>query len=107
MLSLMACFHRAESMVVSEMAAVRTMAEIARAEKDLHHRSGRYASWSEWEGLHGYRFSVDVRGSGFTVRAEPVRYSVTGRRSFFLDESGAFHETWENRPARAGDRLVL
>lgn len=43
---------------------------------------------------HGYKFEVTVMGSHFQATAVPVEYGVTGRLSYFVDES---------RVIRAGD----
>lgn len=37
--------------------------------------------------LTGYHFNVRVTGRGFEATAEPERYGITGRRSFFVDDS--------------------
>ncbi len=37
--------------------------------------------------LTGYRFNVRVKSGGFEATAEPERYGITGKRSFFVDES--------------------
>ena len=37
--------------------------------------------------LNSYRFNVRVKRGGFEVTAEPERYGITGKRSFFVDES--------------------
>lgn len=58
----------------------------------------------------GYRFTytpgkVDTYGrvNTFTVSARPVKYGATGRRSFFVDESGWIRFTTEDRAATAAD----
>ena len=45
--------------------------------------------------LTGYRFNVRVKSGGFEATAEPERYGITGKRSFFVDES---------RVLRGGDK---
>ena len=37
--------------------------------------------------LAGYQFTVKVKPGGFEATAVPERFSVTGKRSFFVDES--------------------
>ncbi|MEW6125560.1 MAG: hypothetical protein AB1757_00740 [Acidobacteriota bacterium] len=41
--------------------------------------------------LTGYRFEVRVRPGGFEATAIPERYGVTGKRSFYVDESRQIH----------------
>lgn len=37
--------------------------------------------------LTGYRFEVQVRPGGFQLTAVPEKYGVTGKRSFYTDET--------------------
>ncbi|MBI3652852.1 MAG: hypothetical protein HY231_17650 [Acidobacteria bacterium] len=37
--------------------------------------------------LTGYRFAVKVKPGGFEATAVPERFGITGKRSFFVDES--------------------
>ena len=37
--------------------------------------------------LTGYRFNVRVKSGSFEATADPERYGITGKRSFFVDES--------------------
>jgi hypothetical protein len=47
-----------------------------------------------------------VGAARYTLRARPVVYRRTGRRSFLIDETGVIHATGENRPARVGDPAI-
>jgi hypothetical protein len=37
--------------------------------------------------LTGYRFDVQVRAGGFQLTAVPEKYGITGKRSFYTDET--------------------
>jgi hypothetical protein len=61
----------------------------------------------------GYRFTYtaappDAAGRVLTyeVVAEPLSYGISGRRSFFTDQSGAIRWTDEGRPATAHDPVM-
>jgi hypothetical protein len=41
--------------------------------------------------LTGYRFEVSVKPGGFEATAVPERYGITGRRSFYVDQSRQLH----------------
>ena len=57
--------------------------------------------------LTGYRFEVRVKPGGFEATAVPERFGVTGRRSFFVDESRIMHGTDKGGlPASASDPIV-
>ena len=58
---------------------------------------------------NGYKFTY-TPGSGafgqiasYTITAEPVEYGVSGKRSFYTDQSAVIRVTPDNRPANAGD----
>jgi len=58
---------------------------------------------------NGYKFTY-TPGPGqfgliisYTITAEPVEYGVTGKRSFYTDQSAVVRATTDNRPANAGD----
>lgn len=61
----------------------------------------------------GYRFTYvagepDANGkiTRYSVSARPSQFGKTGRRNFFMDESGAIHVRNDNRPATKADPLV-
>jgi hypothetical protein len=55
----------------------------------------------------GYRLSVSASGDKYTVVATPKEYGKTGRRSFFLDETGVIRGADHNgNPANASDPPV-
>lgn len=85
--------------VANEMAAMTRLQSIAMAEAQYQIDSGgQYATLEEliekkFVGdpsagkLTGYRFEVRVVENGFEATAVPVKYPITGRRSFFIDQS--------------------
>lgn len=57
---------------------------------------------------NGYVFTYTrtggvATGRSYTIRARPINYGVSGRRSFFTDESGVIRFTTEDRAATAAD----
>jgi hypothetical protein len=54
--------------------------------------------------LTGYRFEVKVKPGGFEVTAVPERYGITGKRSFYVDETRQLHGADKSGlPASASD----
>ena len=52
---------------------------------------------------YGYKFDVTISGTKFEATATPKEYGVTGRLSFFVDESGIVRGADHNgAPANAG-----
>jgi len=57
--------------------------------------------------LTGYRFEVKVKPGGFQITAVPEKYGVTGKRSFYLDETNVLHGAdRKGVPATASDPEV-
>ena len=55
----------------------------------------------------GYTFGYKLTSpTTYTVNARPIAWPYTGKRSFFMDQSGAVHATDENRPATAKDPIA-
>jgi hypothetical protein len=83
----------------NEMAAVARLRSIATAELQYQlDFGGSYATLDELiknrligdlseAKLNGYRFDVRVMPGRFEATAVPARFGITGRRSFFVDES--------------------
>lgn len=83
----------------NEMAAVARLRSIATAEMQYQLDSGgSYATMDELiknrligdlseAKLNGYRFDVRVTPGRFEATAVPVRFGITGKRSFYVDES--------------------
>ena len=56
---------------------------------------------------YGYAFSVTTSGSGFEVVAVPNEYGKTGKRSFFIDQSGVVRgDDHGGGPATVADKPV-
>src|SRR5262245_1563386 len=87
----------------NETAALARLRSIATAEQRYMLESGgEYATLDTLIGkriigdpdsgkLNNYRFSVRVKPGGFEATAEPVKYGVSGIRSFYIDESNVVH----------------
>jgi type II secretory pathway pseudopilin PulG len=99
----------ASRIAANEASAMMNMRTIHEAEQSYQSRRGEYgtltdlqqtllipselASGTKW----GYQYSVQVKESGifparFTVVAFPTKYGSSGRRSFFIDETGVLRE---------------
>ncbi|HWP43827.1 MAG TPA: hypothetical protein VNO14_11360 [Blastocatellia bacterium] len=86
--------------VANELAAMNRLRAIAKAEAMYHIESGgRYATLDDLISkglvndpsrgkLTGYKFAVRLKGTGFEATAVPERFGISGRRSFYIDESG-------------------
>lgn len=56
---------------------------------------------------HEYRFEVEVVGDKFEVSATPKSYGKTGRRSFYVDQTGTFRAAdRKGQPATSDDPAV-
>jgi hypothetical protein len=89
--------------VGNEMAAITRLRSIGIAETQYQIDSGgRYATLDELiaarlvgdpsEGkLTNYRFAVKIKPGGFEATAVPLKYGVSGKRSFYLDETRMMH----------------
>jgi hypothetical protein len=84
--------------VADELAAKARLMSIATAEAAYHAEHGTFATLEELvssrllgdptEGkLARYRFEVRVKSDGFEATAVPENYGVTGKQSFYLDET--------------------
>jgi Tfp pilus assembly protein PilE len=49
----------------------------------------------------GYKFRVDETATGYAIHAEPVKYKVTGSRSFYSDETMVLRQHLGPEPATA------
>lgn len=47
----------------------------------------------------GYVFTLTGTASGYTVSAVPKVFNSTGRRTFYLDQSGVVRQNWGQEPA--------
>ena len=83
----------------NELAAMSRLRSIDSAEASFMVESGgTYASLDELVNkgiigdpargkLTGYRFEVRVKPGGYEATAVPVQYGISGKRSFYIDES--------------------
>ena len=79
--------------------------------------NGSYGSLEELEATklvekemlsqYGYKFEVSASGAHFEVTATPVEYGKTGRRSFFIDQTGVVRgDDHSGAPATASDNPI-
>lgn len=103
----------------NEMAALARLQSIVTAEMSYQMESGgKYATLDELvekgaltspsKGkLTGYRMEVKVTPSGFAATAVPERFPMTGKRSFYVDESRTVHGADKGGlPASASDPAI-
>jgi len=50
---------------------------------------------------NGYRFTLALTPSGYSVNANPKVFGADGRRTFYLDQNGTLHQNWGQEPASA------
>src|SRR5205085_3293501 len=56
---------------------------------------------------YGYNFQITASGTGFEAVATPVEYGKTGKRSFFVDQTGVVRgDDHGGGPATSGDKPV-
>ncbi len=87
-------------LAANEIAAQARLRSISTAEMAYYAQDGgKYASLDELVQmgllndpsrgkLRGYRFDVRVKQNGFEATAVPENFGVTGRRSFYIDDTG-------------------
>jgi hypothetical protein len=105
--------------VGNELAAISRLRSIVTAEMALQvEGDGKYATLEELVAkgvmsnpsqgkLTGYRFAVRVKPGGFEATAVPETFGVTGRRSFYVDESSVMRAADKGGlPASASDPEV-
>jgi hypothetical protein len=111
-------------MNAQEMAAVAEMETINKVEIQYYSMFGNYASLTQLgpptqggaegpaaAGLlpaslvngssGGYNFTVTRTPNGYTVTAVPKSLLVTGRRTFYSDQTNVLHQNWGQEPATA------
>ncbi len=100
----------------NETAAMARLRAIAAAEAQYQVESaGEYGTLDQLIQKHyvndpssgkliGYRFEVQVKRGGFQATAVPEKAGVTGKRSFYLDETNVLHAAdKKGAPATASD----
>jgi len=102
---------------VNESVAISALQMIVQAEKEYKSGPGK-GSYGSLEVLvkqggfpremldkYGYRFDVTASGDHFEANAVPNEYGKTGRRSFFVDQSGIVRgDDHLGGPANAADK---
>lgn len=88
------------ALAANEIAAMARLRSITTAEMAYYAQDGgKYATLDELVQsgllndpsrgqLRGYKFEVRVKPNGFEATAVPENFGVTGRRSFYVDETG-------------------
>ncbi|HVF43488.1 MAG TPA: DUF3352 domain-containing protein [Pyrinomonadaceae bacterium] len=110
---------RDQPVLSGESAATYVLYEVESAETTfkVEKKKGRYATLEELVaekildkgfGEHpSYRIEINAAGEKFEVTATPKDYGKTGRRSFFLDETGTLRAAdHKGKPATASDPPV-
>jgi len=105
--------------ISGESSATYALYELQAAEASFkdEKKKGRYGTLEELIaekildkgfGEHlGYNIELNASGEKFDVTATPKEYGKTGRRSFFLDETGSMRAAdHKGRPATAADPTV-
>jgi hypothetical protein len=100
---------------MNEMIAMSALAMIASAEETYKADKGSYTSiemlaeqkllQKEIFEKYGYKFDLYVSGDHFEARATPENYPNTGKRSFFIDQTGVVRgEDHAGSPASSADK---
>ena len=54
---------------------------------------------------YGYRFEINASGNQFEATATPIEYGQTGRRSFYIDQTGVLRgDDHAGAPANVADK---
>ena len=99
---------RNEDPATDEMLALRFLHDLATAESKYRTDHGKYGTLGDLGpsgarliapqlagGVsNGYRFDVSTTVASYSVQAHPVQWGVTGRRSFYADESRVVRQSW-------------
>jgi type IV pilus assembly protein PilA len=54
----------------------------------------------------GYKFTVAITPTGYTVSAVPTQYGTSGSKTFFSDQGMGIHQHSGQEPATANDPLI-
>ena len=100
----------------NETAAMARLRAIAAAEARYQVESGgeygtldqliqkRYVNDPSSGKLIGYRFDIQVKRGGFQVTAVPEKFGISGKRSFYVDETNIVHAAdKKGAPATSSD----
>ena len=110
---------RDQPVISGEASATYALYEVETAETTykVEKKKGRYATLEELVAEKildksfaehiGYRVEINAAGEKFEVTATPKEYGKTGRRSFFIDETGTMRAAdHKGKPATASDPPV-
>ena len=104
-----------------ETAAVKAIAMIHTAQVRYYAGNGRFAGSMQELGpseanligrdlakgeMNGYRFTLQTAPAGYTIRAVPTQFGVTGTRTYLSDEDMGIHMHIGPEPATADDPLL-
>lgn len=102
----------------NEGMAMGRLYTIARAQQEYKQKHGRYGALEDLRPASeymrhlpaeatGYEIKLNVAGDGFSVTATPTEYRKTGRRSFYLDQTGVMRGgDLKGRTATASDEPI-
>jgi hypothetical protein len=96
----------------NEIAAQARLRAIATSEMAYFAEQSKYAALDELVQsglmndpssgkLHGYKFDVRVKTNSFEATAVPENFGVTGRRSFYIDDTGVMRAAEKGGAAAA------
>ena len=109
--SCLACWHpRVNTILTREFHAIREITGIHLLERDYIRVHGHAGSLRQLafprQPLDGYFVEVIPTSKGYTIRALPQEFGVTGRRTFYSDESGDVRESWDAQRPTDGSSSV-
>lgn len=78
-------YYKEAVMHTQETAAIQAMRTLLTAEVQYFSQNKRYAS--SLRELSGCNFRLDETPSGYAIHAEPVKFGVNGKRTFYSDET--------------------
>jgi hypothetical protein len=104
--------------------ALRLISELQSSESKFHHQYGRYGPLEEMAkgeveplrsnlgraatgSYHGYVFHLQADADHYRITAGPEQWGVSGRRSFYCDESRTVRESWAQEIDANRDSKVL
>jgi type IV pilus assembly protein PilA len=104
-------FYKEAVIHTQETAAIQAMRTLHTAEVQCFSQNNRYASslrelGGKWIAgdlaagkKGGYKFRLDETPSGYAIHAEPVKFGVNGKRTFYSDETMILRQHGGPEPA--------
>jgi hypothetical protein len=97
----------------AELRVIVILRDIAVAEENFRKKAGRYGSLEELNDFsslissanagigeyNGYRFTIDAKEGDYSIEAQPIEWGVTGKRSFYTDQTRVIRQSWGPDPA--------